>query len=255
MDRLIVILDQRNNKYSLISGSNQAQIEIDRKCANPKKGYTKLLDRKLPFVKNERLNIGPDADLVYTIRCNKTGQWPITYDEYVWLDKIFRTGPNQLKRNIEKVASQIKSSQISSSEHPLWINLLINAVFPYIMELVEEHLYELENTFPYIQIEVYATSNVTKLVDKSLEEVNKTKHRMIEKVVSSDYSSAYDPDSESKTRWNNYERGKKELSITEDISNEDIRKALEIIEKEKLYYKKHKRLGILGEWPKLGAGH
>jgi hypothetical protein len=255
MDRIVVILDQMRGKYSLISGSNQAQIEIDRKCTNPKKGFTKLLDRNLPFVKNEKLNVGPDGDLVYTIRCNRTGQWQITGDEFVWLDKIFRTGPGQLRRNIEKVASQIKSSQISSSEHPLKVNLLINAVFPYIMELVEEQLCELERTFPYIQIEVHATTNISKKLDKSLGKVEDSLLRAWEQTVSGDLSSAYDPEFEFEQRWKNYERGKKALSIADGITNEDIRKALEIIEKERLYYKKHKRLGILGDWPKLSAGH
>jgi hypothetical protein len=182
------------------------------------------------------------------------GQWSINYDEYEWLDKIFRNGVDVLKGNIEKIASRIKSSQVSSRKHPFMVNSLIDAVFPNIMDLVDAQLSELENQFPYIQMEAQATTNISSKLDKMLDKTQDLLGEAWVKTITAPLDSPYEPEVEYQQRMENFERAKKSLPIPDGISEDDIRKAQDIVKKESMYYQKQKRFGILGDRPKLTSG-
>jgi hypothetical protein len=254
MDRIIVILDQLKEKYVLISGGNQAQIEIDRKISNPKKGYTLLLDRKMPFNREEKLNIGPDARLYFSIRCNKLGECEISYDEYEWLDKLFNAGSRTLKINVEGIANRIKSNLVSSNRDPHLVYSLLDIVFPKINELVESQLYELENHFPYIRMEAHANINISDKLELRLENTQDLIGQAWLKITTDPLQSAYEPEEELKQRMDHFDRARKTLPLPDCPSSDDIIKALKIIKAEEEYYQKQKRFGILGDRRKLPSG-
>jgi hypothetical protein len=239
----------------MYSGSNEILIESGRKLNSPQKGYSKVLDQKMPFVSNSKLNIGIDADVMFSIRCNKSGHWIIAREDFENLEKIFHSGPKLIKLYFEKIISQIKSKLVSNNRDPLFVYSLIDSVFPEMLRLVQDQLSLLNQQYPYLDFSITGTTNISNILDGLLQRNQELLGNAWLQTATAQLQSAYDPETEFSERAQHYERLSRMLPTPTPPTNEDIAKALEIIERERLSLRNQQRLGFLGDSPKLKSGN
>ncbi len=254
MDHIIIIFDQLKNTYTLVSGGNQVQIETERKLNNPRNGYQKVLDQEMPMVSNTKLEIGLDAELYFSIRCNQTGEWKISYEEYEWLDKLFQAGPFFLKSYIEGIVSRIKGNLVSRNKDPLFIFGLLNSVFPDVMELIQEQMYFVKDKFPYLGFEARAMPNLSNIYDEYLKNNQKILGEAWLNIASARLSSAYDPEVELAALTDHYKNLSKMLPIPDPPSQQEINSAKAIINLERQNQYTQNALGSFGGFPSLPNG-
>lgn len=251
MNRIIIIHDQLANNYTLVSGSNQIQIEEQRKLNNPKKGYSKVLDQKLPYTTTLKPDIGINAELMFTVRCNRTGDWKVTYNEYESLDKLFKQGSRLIKLYFEKVTSRIKSNLVSSNKDPYFIFILLDTIFPEILSLVQEQLDLIKNSFLYLNFELNGNSNVSNILDASLKRNQDALVDAWKKMVEVQLQSAYDPEVELSERIKYYETLRKLQPTPNPPDQADFAQAVNIINQERSNTRRNNRIGVLGDLPLL----
>jgi len=227
VNQIIIIHDQINKKYFLISGSAQIKIESYRK--SERKGYVIVLDQKMPFISKNELEVGFKCNTVFTIRCTKTGKWDISNEDYEWLDKLFRLCPDLLEGYIESIVSQVKSNLDSKNKPPLYIFTLIDSILPNVINHIKEQLKILENRFPYFIFDIVITSNISEILDDEAKEKSRIRIETARDVINTPIDSPYPPEDIIKQRIEARTKILNSLTESQTPTPEDIKSAKEII--------------------------
>ncbi len=209
MTRLVLIHDEMGRNYRLVTGESRIGIWLKRTVERRNTGYSKILDIVLPIRQSETLALGQiDASLTLQIDC-RDGSLERTLNDRQResLETLVNNGASSIKAHIETVVSHVKMRAAVPGVTPLDLNRALSLIYPHIIARTRDvlGLATEEPNLPFLSVRLGDTLNLSRFVDRLIEQDLKDRTTLIEKIATPELTTAYPPEEELRIRREHYE--------------------------------------------------
>lgn len=227
MDKLLVIGDGK--KYTAYSGTPHVHIATRRKLSNPLLGYSKALEAQFPVSKRRTLNIGPSVTLTLGIVLLRSGDIPLSLEQYFVLEELINQGDVLLGDYVTNMANQFATKALVSQKDLLYSQLLINSIIPRIEAFIYQDLVYLKDLLPFIGTTVRLNSEVIRNIEARVGKIEDAQLQAWINLTSLDFQTPYHPEEEAAARIEYYNKALQLLPTTDAPSPAEISHAEQVI--------------------------
>lgn len=200
MTRLVLILDETNGRYRLVTGEGRAQIALKQTVERKNVGFSMVLDVNLPVTQSAQLDFGEvKGSIALMIDCsNPSLDRFIDHRQRQALQLFVTQGSTSFKNQIEKLMSKVKVRITGPGVTPFDQNRAVSLVYPFIMEKMRELVATAaqEPNLPFLSIHISDSLNQSAYVDKLLNQDMQARMEILRDISTPKFPSAYPPDEE-----------------------------------------------------------